>query len=162
MSTELRAETKSEIYRKLTRGSFTVEAAFVMPIVFLAVMGALYLCFFVHNRSWLTAAGYEAALCGSMEAVRENGKVYETAKMQSEQLADTGFFGGNHLQVQQTSGERVRVVYQMDTFFGFGGFSRKLQAGGSVKIIRPVSWIRKIKAASEILMGDGESYENGL
>ncbi len=33
--------------------------------------GVLYLSFFVHNRSWLTAAAYEAALAGSIEGVQK-------------------------------------------------------------------------------------------
>ena len=144
---------KEKCVEKLTKGSFTVEAACVMPIVLLAVTGVLYLCFFVHNRSWLTAAGYEAALCGSMEGIREDGKVYETVKMQSEQLGNVGFFGGQNLRIQQTTGEYIQVRYQMDTISGFGGFSWHLNAGGSSKIIRPVRWIRKVKAASEVLEG---------
>ena len=51
---------------KVRKGSFTIEAACVMSLVLITVMGVLYLSFFVHNRSWLTAAAYEAALAGSM------------------------------------------------------------------------------------------------
>ncbi len=47
---------------KVRKGSFTIEAACVMSLVLITVMGVLYLSFFVHNRSWLTAAAYEAAL----------------------------------------------------------------------------------------------------
>ena len=37
----------------LCKGSFTIEAACVMSIVLLTVMGVIYLSFFVHNRaSW--------------------------------------------------------------------------------------------------------------
>lgn len=48
--------------RKIKRGSFTVEAALLMPVIFLVLMGLLYLNFYVHNRAWLTAAAYEAAV----------------------------------------------------------------------------------------------------
>ena len=44
---------------KWNRGSLTVEAACVMSLILLAVMGLIYLFFFVHNRAWLTAAAYE-------------------------------------------------------------------------------------------------------
>ena len=43
------------------QGSFTIEAACVMLIVLLTVMGIIYLSFFVHNRAWLTAAACSAA-----------------------------------------------------------------------------------------------------
>ena len=64
---------------KVRKGSFTIEAACVMSLVLITVMGVLYLSFFVHNRSWLTAAAYEAALAGSIEGVQKNGQIYEAA-----------------------------------------------------------------------------------
>ncbi|WP_425592877.1 TadE/TadG family type IV pilus assembly protein, partial [Bacteroides nordii] len=41
---------------KLQKGSLTVEAACVMPVILLTLTGTLYLCFHVHNRAWLTSA----------------------------------------------------------------------------------------------------------
>lgn len=66
--------------KKVKRGSFTIEAALLMPVIFLVLMGVLYLNFFVHNRAWLTAAAYEAAVSGSMEGYSKNGKVYEKSR----------------------------------------------------------------------------------
>ena len=82
---------------KIRKGSFTIEAACVMSLVLLVLMGVLYLSFFVHNRAWLTAAACESAISG------------------------------------------------------FGGFRWKLTAEGSSRVIRPVEWIRKIRAASEVI-----------
>ena len=82
----------------IKKGSFTIEAACVMSLVLFTLTGLLYLCFFVHNRSWLTAAAYEAALAGSMEECREEGKGYETASLRSKELGNTGFFGAENLQ----------------------------------------------------------------
>ena len=71
------------IAMKARKGSFTIEAACVMSLVLITVMGVLYLSFFVHNRSWLTAAAYEAALAGSIEGVQKNGQIYEAASDKS-------------------------------------------------------------------------------
>lgn len=141
---------------KLKKGSFTVEAACVMPVILLAVIGILYLCFFVHNRVWLTAAAYEAALSGSMEGVKENGQVYETARMRSESLGNTGFFGAENLSMQTNVGKNVQVTYDLDTISGFGNFSWHVRAEGKSAIVRPVEWIRKIKSAAEALKGFGD------
>lgn len=46
----------------LCKGSFTIEAACVMSIVLLTVMGVIYLSFFVHNRAWLTAAALRSII----------------------------------------------------------------------------------------------------
>lgn len=136
---------------KIKKASFTAEAACVMSIVLVTVMGVLYLAFFVHNRTWLTAAAYEAALTGSMEGVQKNGQIYEAASDRSQELGNVGFFGAENLSYQVSDGKTVKVSYQADTIAGFGGFRWVLWTKGSSKIIRPAQWIRKVKAASEIV-----------
>ena len=126
---------------KVRKGSFTIEAACVMSLVLITVMGVLYLSFFVHNRSWLTAAAYEAALAGSIEGVQKNGQIYESASAKAQELGNVGFFGAENLSYQVSDGKTVKVAYQADT----------LRTEGSSKIIRPAQWIRKVKAASEIV-----------
>ncbi len=51
--------------KRMKRGSMTIEAALLMPLLLLVVTITLYLFFYVHNKVWLTAAAYEAALDGS-------------------------------------------------------------------------------------------------
>lgn len=138
---------------KVRKGSFTIEAACVMSLVLITVMGVLYLSFFVHNRSWLTAAAYEAALAGSIEGVQKNGQIYEAASAKAQELRNVGFFGAENLSYQVSDGKTVKVSYQADTIAGFGGFRWVLRTEGSSKIIRPAQWIRKVKAASEIVKG---------
>ena len=64
----------------LRKGSFTIEAACVMSLVLLVLMGVLYLTFFVHNRAWLTAAACESALTGSIEGIRKDGQAEQDAE----------------------------------------------------------------------------------
>lgn len=135
---------------KIKKGSFTVEAAALMPVILLTLFGCLYLCFFVHNRAWLTAAAYESALTGSMEAVKSSGNVYEAADARSKELGNTGFFGAENLSVQTTAGKQVQVTYTMDTVVSYGGWTWPVKAQGQVKIVEPVKWIRKVKAAADL------------
>ena len=107
---------------KVRKGSFTIEAACVMSLVLITVMGVLYLSFFVHNRSWLPAAAYEAALAGSIEGVQKNGQIYEAASAKAQELGNVGFFGAENLSYQVSDGKKVKVSYQADTIAGFGGF----------------------------------------
>ena len=65
---------------KIKKGSFTVEAACVMPLILLVLFGTIYVSFFVHNRAWLTAAAYESALSGSMEGNKKNGQYMRLPK----------------------------------------------------------------------------------
>ena len=133
----------------IKRGSFTIETACVMPLVLFTLMGLLYLFFFVHNRAWLTAAAYESAVSGSMEGIKKDGPVYEAARIKSQSLGSSGFFGAENLSTQTDAGKKVVVTYDLDT-----GLSWHLRVKGEAKVIRPVGWVRKVKAASELLGGD--------
>ena len=141
---------------RIKKGSFTVEAACVMPLILLVLFGTIYLSFFVHNRAWLTAAAYESALSGSMEGNKKNGQVYETAGMCSEKLGSTGFFGAENLTTQTNVGKEVQVTYDLDTISIYGGLNWHMRTEGKAKIIDPVSHIRKIRAAKAVLEGTGE------
>lgn len=148
-------EKRKAAKKKAKRGSLTVEASLLMGVVLLVLMGVLYLFFWVHNRAWLTAAAYESAVSGSMEAMTQDGNAYETAQEKSKELGNTGFFGAENLTVQTNVGSNVQVTYDLDTISGFGGFSWHLQAQGKAKLLKPVSWIRKVKGTSEIVEGFG-------
>ena len=110
-----------------------------------------FISFLLCNRSWLTAAAYEAALAGSIEGVQKNGQIYEAASAKAQELGNVGFFGAENLSYQVSDGKTVKVSYQADTIAGFGGFRWVLRTEGSSKIIRPAQWIRKVKVASEIV-----------
>ena len=118
-------------------------------------MRLIYLSFFVHNRAWLTAAAYESAISGSMEGIRKNGQVYETARMRSEELGSTGFFGAENLSTQTNVGKEVQVTYDLDTTSSYGNLSWHLRIEGTSAIINPVKHIRKLRAAAAVLKGMG-------
>ena len=46
--------------------------------------------------------------------------------------------------------KKVQVTYDLDMFSVYGGFNSHLQVKGSVKVIKPVTWIRKVKGLSEV------------
>lgn len=129
------------------RGSMTIEAALLMPVM----MVTLYLFFYIHNRAWLTAAAYEAALDGAMESLRPEGKSRDKALKKGKELGNTGFFGSKNLKLQASEGKQVQVTYDLDMFSIYGGFNSHLQVQGKVKVIKPVSWIRKIKGAADAI-----------
>ena len=144
------------IIKKVSKGSLTVETACVMPLILLVLMGLIYLSFFVHNRAWLTAAAYESAISGSMEGIRKNGEVYETARMRSEELGSTGFFGAENLSPPTNVGKEVQVTYDLDTISSYGNLSWHLRIEGISAIINPVKHIRKLRAAAAVLKGMGD------
>ena len=132
--------------KRMKRGSMTIEAALLMPLLLLVVMITLYLFFYVHNKVWLTAAAYEAALDGSMETARPEGKSRDKALKNG----NSGFYESKNLKLQVSEGKKVQVTYDLDMFSIYGGFNSHLQVKGSAKVIKPVTWIRKVKGLSEV------------
>ena len=132
----------------LKKGSMTIEAALLMPMILLVLLVTLYLFFYVHNRAWLTAAAYEAALDGAMESARPEGEIRDKALKKGKELGNIGFFGSKNLKLQASDEKQVQVTYDLDMFSVYGGFNSHLQVQGKAKVIKPVSWIRKIKGAA--------------
>lgn len=142
--------------RRTMQGSLTVETACVMPLILLVLMGLIYLSFFVHNRAWLTAAAYESAVSGSMEGIRKNGQIYDTARMRSKELGNAGFFGAENLSTQTNVGKEVQVTYDLDTISSYGNFNWHLRTEGTSAIVNPVKHIRKLRAATAVVKGLGD------
>lgn len=143
-------------YSIIRKGSFTIETACVMPLILLVLMGLIYLSFFVHNRAWLTAAAYESAVSGSMEGIKKNGEIYDTARMRSEELGSIGFFGAENLGTQTNVGKEVQVTYDLDTISPYGNLSWHLRTEGKSAVINPVKHIRRLRAAQAVLREMGE------
>lgn len=137
--------------KKLKKGSFTLEAALLMPLLLTVIMSMLYLDFFVHNRAWLTAAAYEAAVSGSMEGYKKEANIYETADIQGWMLGSQGLPGGENLSMQTNAGKNVQVTYRMEIPAGFLGQKWNITVSGTAKPLRPVGWIRRIKGAADAL-----------
>ena len=60
------------------------------------------------------------------------------------------FMKSKKLKLQVSEGKKVQVTYDLDMFSIYGGFNSHLQVKGSVKVIKPVTWIRKVKGLFEV------------
>ena len=76
------------------RGSLTVELACLMPVILFVIFSLLGLCFYVHNRCFLSAGACEAALTGAMESHRQDGAPLEAARLRAKERASVGIFLG--------------------------------------------------------------------
>ena len=137
--------------KKLKKGSFTLEAALLMPLLLTVIMSMLYLDFFVHVRAYLSAAAYEAAVSGSMEGYKKKGNIYEKADIQGRMLGDIGLPGGENLSMRTNAGKTVKVTYRLEVPAGFLGQKWKPEVSGKAKPLRPVGWIRKVKGTVDML-----------
>ena len=135
------------------RGSFTVEAAFIIPVILFVIFGSLTLFFHVHNRAWLTAAAYESAVNGSISAYSSDSEAFMAASVKSRYLIHSGFFNSENLHTYTSVGPVVKVSYSMDTVSSFGGLRWPVQVSGEAPVLRPVPWIRRLKSGYQVLSG---------
>lgn len=126
-----------------------IEMALWMPVVLLVWMGTVSVCLFVHNRAWLTAAAYEAAVTGSWDAIRSQGNTQERASERLRILVDQSLYGtGDIRSVVEEKGEILMVSVE-GIHGAYGGLQWRLHTEGSRKLCRPVSFIRRVKSLQE-------------
>lgn len=52
--------------KKMIKGSFTIEAAIIMPIIIIITVMLIYLSFYLYNACLLSQTSYQSALRGSL------------------------------------------------------------------------------------------------
>lgn len=125
------------------RGNLTIEAALWMPVILLVWMGTVSVCLFVHNRAWLTAAAYEAAITGSWDAACSRGDVEERAREKIHRLIGHSLYGSRDIRAAVEKNGKILMVSIEGRHSSYGGLRWQFRVEGSRKMCRPVSFIRK-------------------
>ncbi len=93
------------------KGSYTVEASFLLPMILTVIVLIIYLSFFLHDRAVLQSAAYTAALRGSQMISGE--KVFSEVEKSAKQLIDDRLIGTDEvLTTIDVSGDDVKVSYK--------------------------------------------------
>lgn len=133
--------------KKMGKGSMTVEAAFVIPMVLMTIFLIILLTMYVHNRAWYTATSGEALITASTQGVRENvytGKI--VARKMSQRMKKQGFPLGEISVKSITWGDQLQVKVNI-TSIELPGFPIwKTTILSKTTLVKPVPWIRKIQA----------------
>ena len=114
------------------RGSLTVEAALIMPVIFLAVFMSLYLTIHIHNRVWVGAYAAEQAVSGH---IQPDPELLFAGKMTSE---------------RSESGSARSVLISGETVYFTGQVLWSTDASARYEICRPLPYLWKIKAAKRL------------
>lgn len=108
------------------RGSFTVEASFIVPMILLVIMACIFAVFYYHDKNILLGAAYEASVVGSSKSREVNG--VDSDEIQSlvyERLQGKCIFL-NHSQVEVgLSEEEIKVEVSAS--------ARRMEMSGSGK-----------------------------
>lgn len=73
---------------KKYKGSYTVEAAFIFPLVMSVIVLIIYLSFFIHDRAVMDAASYQAAMRGSLVTANKSDFLSKAEKAGDELLKE--------------------------------------------------------------------------
>ena len=123
-------EVMCEMYRKYKlMGSLTVEAALLMPVIFLVVFMSLYLTVHIHNRVWTGACAAEQAVSGR---VQPDPDLLFAGKMTSE---------------RSESDSARSVLIRGETVYFTGQVLWSTDASARYEICRPLPYLWRIKAA---------------
>lgn len=143
------------ILNTIAKASITVEACVVVPVVLAVVFSLLSLCFYVHNRAWYAAAAGEAAVTAGTEAVIRNADVERCIDKKLSELNGLCSFpdwcDGIKGTYDKDSVISIAAKSEAPYFMIRGNFAMDINK--SMKVIRPVIFIRTIQAV-EMIMED--------
>lgn len=95
------------------KGSYTVEAAFLMIIILPLFAGIIYLGFYLHNSAVMKNAAYELAVLEGIQCGEEGEKIVEERK---QAITSGGFLGLEDVQAEINRGKKKISVKLYGTF----------------------------------------------
>lgn len=122
---------------KNNKGSFTIEAAIIIPFIVCLIMSILFLAFFLYDRCSLQRAAASAALRGSQEIWESSDMQYQKADEGIDFVLSHNLLGADCVDKQvQINGNEITVVLRMQYY------KWEFQAESQKKVINPVNFIR--------------------
>lgn len=136
------------------KGSYTVEASFLLPMILSVIVVLIYLSFYIHDRSVLSSAAYQASLRGSQLISGEN--VMETVTQSAHQLIQNRLLGTSEVAADiQCDGSLIKVSYNGKLNIPAGALLCRYMTGGKnyievnahseAKTMDAVGFVRKIR-----------------
>lgn len=102
---------REKIIKKKYKGSYTVEASFLLPMILTVIVLIIYMSFFLHDRAVLQSAAYTSALRGSQMISGE--KVFSEVENSAKKLIANRLIGTDDVQTTiDISGDDVKVSYK--------------------------------------------------
>ena len=134
------------------RGSITVEAVLILPIVLQVIFLLISLDFFIHERSWYTMSALEAALLAENtgRVSLKNGQ--QEAELRMEQRKAAYPLPGHEVNTTMFSNEQtIRIQFKGSVFPVMAKSTWSYEGTEDVQRIDPVKRIRKMRAIKDFL-----------
>ncbi|MEG1846853.1 MAG: TadE/TadG family type IV pilus assembly protein [Lachnospiraceae bacterium] len=137
--------------KRTQKGSLTVEASIILPLVIIIIALLLYLSFFLYNRCVIAQMSYIAALRGSLSEEKDDRITEQNIRQEGTVLLNKRLLAQNSIRFDNTMASKevtVSIVSHMRVPFtslanevGVRGTWR-MEAGKTVKRIDPIDFIR--------------------
>lgn len=110
-------------FTKKTAGYFTVEAALLLPFIFVILVFMIFLSFYCYNRCVLEQCAYAAALRGSSNRFANTQEAYEEAAGAAEELAAAKLFAVKECKASvRVTALTVTVSYECEVNMPIGSW----------------------------------------
>ena len=144
-------EESNKSQDRISKGSITVEATFIVGLSLLVIFIVLALCFYMHNKSWYTSVAGETTISAATEGTRKDGDFKTIIGDKVSTFANgTKFPDTNQGLISKSSGELMQIDTQAKVPVLINNTSFEMEVSVSSKVIKPVKFIRKIQSLQMI------------
>lgn len=133
-------------YRFNNRGSATVEAAVIVPLLVLLFASIIFLSFFLYDKCALERAASMAALRGSQAVWEDNTVRYQRTDEGVTNILENALLGAKEVQKQiKVEGNQIKVC--LETQYQWWNF----QAEAEKKAVNPTEFIRNCRKVKGVI-----------
>jgi hypothetical protein len=120
--------------KKILKGSYTIEASLLLPMILSIIMILMFLSFYVHDRCILYSIAYTAALRGS-EVQSDEEKIFREVEESSNKLLENKLLVTRNVNTDiKISSKDIAVSYQGDFQIPIGTILIKNLRKGNIQI----------------------------
>lgn len=140
------------------KGSYTVEAAVILPLTALILAAVILTAFYIHDRSCMQGIACEIASAGS-NCITEEQRTERGAELR-QRVKQQRFLGSRNLAVSVSSG-KTEVNAKLEASYPVPGMVARFFANGSLPVqcswktkdVEPAKTIWQIRGVASILGG---------
>lgn len=126
---------KNKNNKNMLKGSITIEASIIMPIIIIIVALLVYLSFFLYNRCIITQMTYISALRGSLS--EENlARVEQSIQIEEKELFSNKVLAIAKIQFDnEIKNKNITLTTNASMRFPFASYASQLKIKGNWNII---------------------------
>lgn len=145
------------MYKKLKKGSSTIEASFLIPIILWILILLIYLAFFFYNKLLVEEVSYIAALRASQLEWSSASQKYDEAQRSMEELLKNKLIaikkyekkiqvGATKIEISIKVNQPVPLRSMISRYYQKGTF--EYNASQKAKCLKPYQYIRMVRGFS--------------